>query len=272
MRGPTLLLLTLLASAPAETAEFRIVYIHHGISSGAGSEGEFGVDQGLREARLQGKFLGIDYKLVRRESIDEADAVVVGGWLAAPAMGQEGELLRLAAATATRNIPVFNAAYSKDDLRTDCRPNLFHVLPSDKMLADAVAQWKQDHDDAGVQARAWHHDFVKFAARDLNNRFRKTSAADMDDGAWAGWAAVKIFADAVANNPDATPAERLRYLREEMEFDGQKGAYMTFRSTGQLRQPLLLVDQDGKLLGEAPVRGVADYDDLDSLGLQECAP
>ena len=34
--------------------------------------------------------------------------------------------------------------------------------------------------------------------------------------------------------------------------------------------PLLLVDADGELLGEAPVRGVADIDDLDSLGLSGC--
>jgi hypothetical protein len=45
------------------------------------------------------------------------------------------------------------------------------------------------------------------------------------------------------------------------------GTDMNFRPTGQLRQPLLLVE-DGKIAGEAPVRGVAD--DLDSLGNVEC--
>jgi hypothetical protein len=55
-----------------------------------------------------------------------------------------------------------------------------------------------------------------------------------------------------------------------MEFDGQKGDYMTFRETGQLRQ-LLLVVVDGKLAGEAPVRGVAESDDLDSLDPLVCA-
>ncbi|MDY6982158.1 MAG: hypothetical protein SV422_03630, partial [Pseudomonadota bacterium] len=55
-------------------------------------------------------------------------------------------------------------------------------------------------------------------------------------------------------------------------FDGQKGLNQTFRNNGQLRQPLLLVDANGELLGEAPVRGVANVDDLDSLGLPGCAP
>jgi hypothetical protein len=54
-----------------------------------------------------------------------------------------------------------------------------------------------------------------------------------------------------------------------MAFDGQKGVPHTFRDTGQLRQPLLLVEA-GKLVGEAPVPGVVDTNDLDSLGLTSC--
>ena len=46
---------------------------------------------------------------------------------------------------------------------------------------------------------------------------------------------------------------------------------MSFRVTGQLRQPLLLVE-NGKLLNEeAPVRGVVDPDDYDSLGITGCS-
>jgi hypothetical protein len=45
---------------------------------------------------------------------------------------------------------------------------------------------------------------------------------------------------------------------------------MTFRDTGQLRQ-LLLVVVNGELAGEAPVRGVAASDDLDSLDPLVCA-
>ena len=91
----------------------------------------------------------------------------------------------------------------------------------------------------------------------------------MDDDAWAGWAALKLLSEAVARAQRTEPARILAYLRHEMAFDGQKGVPQTFRDTGQLRQPLLLVEA-GKLVGEAPVPGIVDSNDLDSLGLTSC--
>ena len=91
----------------------------------------------------------------------------------------------------------------------------------------------------------------------------------MDDDAWAGWAALKMLSETVARHQSTEPARILTYLRYEMAFDGQKGVPHTFRDTGQLRQPLLLVEA-GKLVGEAPVPGVVDSNDLDSLGLTSC--
>lgn len=44
---------------------------------------------------------------------------------------------------------------------------------------------------------------------------------------------------------------------------------LKFRATGQLRQPLLITEND-VLVGEAPVRGVANIEDLGSLGINEC--
>jgi hypothetical protein len=44
---------------------------------------------------------------------------------------------------------------------------------------------------------------------------------------------------------------------------------MKFRATGQLSQILLIIE-NGKLVGEAPVKGVVDPLDLDSLGAVEC--
>ena len=140
------------------------------------------------------------------------------------------------------------------------------------MLSAAEKQWKESEpDDHAIEAHAWHPRFVKFAGRELNNRWRNSVGREMTDQDWAVWAAYRLVADAVAQNAEAEPAELVTYFREEMEFDGQKGAYMTFRETGQLRQPLLITVA-GKLSGEAPVRGVAASDDLDSLGAQECKP
>ena len=136
------------------------------------------------------------------------------------------------------------------------------------MKQDAIAQWQQKHPGTPVIARAWHKDFVKFAARDLNKRFRKAFHKSMDDYAWAGWAAIRMAADSVAREGVTEPLALLHYLKTNLAFDGQKGLNLNFRETGQLRQPLLLV-QDNKLIGEAPVRGVSS--DIDSLGTVECA-
>ena len=245
--------------APAEVKLLYVGPTPYNSSSGRG------VAQGVKEANQQGRFLGLDYQL---EMAPVAEAGKHASVAAAFVAGSAADAL--AVAEALEGVPVFNISSRDDALRTRCRPNLFHTAPSEKMLADAVAQWKSQHDAADVVARAWHEGFVKFAGRELNNRFRKAWNVAMDDEAWAGWVAVKIVADAVANNPEASGAELIAYFREEMEFDAQKGAYVTFRETGQLGQPLLIVE-NGELAGEAPVRGAAASDDLDSLGMQSCA-
>jgi hypothetical protein len=256
------LALLLIATLPA--AEVKIAYVGPPMRENSSGKGAL---LGLDEARLQGQFLGLNYSISPAELTDlaelrGADAILVAG--------TPGRVLAVAEAVSEQGVPVFNIAATQDALRTACVPNLLHTIPSDAMLATAVAQWKKNSAAGSVSAQAWHPDFVKFAARDLNKRYQASWGADMDDQSWASWAAVRIVADAAANLPDGTTAERLAYIRSELEFDGQKGDYMTFRDTGQLRQ-LLLVVVDGKLAGEAPVRGVAASDDLDSLDPLVCA-
>ena len=91
----------------------------------------------------------------------------------------------------------------------------------------------------------------------------------MTDQAWAAWAAVKLVSDTVARLRSGEPGELLTALRNDLAFDGQKGVDMSFRDNGQLRQPLLLVEH-GKIVGEAPVRGVVANGGLDSLGPSAC--
>jgi ABC-type branched-subunit amino acid transport system substrate-binding protein len=257
------LIFALLLSAIAFGAEVKIAYVGaslHETSSGRGAL------QGLEEAKLQGSFLGLEYSIVEAtaedaEQLRTVDAIVVAG--------SPDQVQAVARAVNATGVAVFNVAAAQDALRTSCMSSLLHTLPSDAMLAAGVDQWKQKSDATAVVAQAWHPAFVKFAARDLNKRYVAVWNTDMDDQAWAAWAAVRIIADAAANMQDATAAERLDYIRNDMEFDGQKGAYMTFRATGQLRQPLLIVE-NGELAGEAPVRGVAASDDLDSLGQLAC--
>ena len=256
--------LALLLTAALCAEEVNIAYVGPPMRDSSSGNGAM---LGLKEAQLQGAFLGIEYSLSPAEL---SDLAVLRGADAVLVAGTPGRVLAVLEAVSEQAIPVFNIAATQDTLRAACAPSLLHTIPSDAMLATAVAQWKQNADASSVNAQAWHPDFVKFAARDLNKRYQELWGTNMDDESWAAWAAVRIVADAAANLPEATVAERLDYLRSEMEFDGQKGDYMTFRDTGQLRQ-LLLVVVNGELAGEAPVRGVAASDDLDSLDPLVCA-
>ncbi len=163
--------------------------------------------------------------------------------------------------------PALNLSDGADALRARCAANILHVIPSDKMKRDAASQWKQKYPAADIAASGWSPDAVKFSARDLNKRYMKRFGEPMDECAWAGWFAVRAVADTLMRNPGADSVKLLQLLKED-EFDGQKGDPHSFRKNGQLRQPLMIVSDKGKLLGEAPVRGIAA--DLDSLGATSC--
>jgi hypothetical protein len=260
-------LLVALAATPAVGATARIVYV--GPEEGSVRRG---AELGLEEVALQGSFTGHAFEL-RPASVEE----LLRGEPAEPpaavvAAVDAPTLERLAKHLEPAGVAVLNATAEDDALRRRCRANLLHVIPSERMRASAEDQWRQGHPGTVAVANAWHPDFVKYAARDLNKRFRRSQGVAMDDGAWAGWAAVRIVGEAVVRTGEAAPGRILDYLRRELEFDGQKGIAHTFHDSGQLRQPLLLVSADSELLGEAPVRGVAGVEDLDSLGMESCPP
>ena len=248
----------LTAVQPAAADAIRIAFV-----GPAAGDAWHGARQGIAEANAQGRFLGLSYELAPTDRAGEVAtdsvAVVVD---ATPT-----QLLTLAAALP--ELPVFNVGAGDDQLRATCRPNLLHTLPSDAMRAAAVAQWRQREPAATVSAQAWHPDFEKYAAVQLNRRYAEAAGRPMNDIAWAAWAAVKLLSDQLARQPDADRATLLAALRGPLAFDGQKGDDLSFRDTGQLRQPLLIVAA-GELVGEAPVRGIADG--LDSLDDGACAP
>jgi len=228
-----------------------------------------GVKLGEHEANILGRFTGQTYAVKAMEPAALLQADLQSLPAAIVAATEVEHLRKLSAKFAPLGVAVFNISSDDDALRQACLPGLLHTPPSALMKADAVAQWRKKKPEAESEALAWHPSFLKFAARDLNNRFRKAHQVPMDSAAWAGWAALKMVSETVARTQSSDPKVITAYLREEMEFDGQKGAPHTFRDTGQLRQPLLMVAA-GKLVGEAPVRGVADTSNLDSLGLPSC--
>lgn len=258
---PSLVILACLACAGAVSAAqipVRVAFI--GNTAGTARAG---VEQGIDEANVQGRFLGQNYTLV------DATAADLPGDFSAVIVAADAATVRAVAEAAGR-VPVVNILAEDDALRAACLANVVHTIPSAAMRADAERQWAQAHDGAAAAARAWHPDFRKYAASQLNSRYRKAHGQPMDDQAWAGWAAAKMLSDTVARVGVARPGALLDYLRDSLAFDGQKGADLSVRPTGQLRQPMLLVSPDDRILGEAPVRGVAQS--LDSLGLADCAP
>ena len=245
----------------AETLEVDFAYIGPESHSGL-----LGVKQGLAEANVQGQFLGQKYRLDMM-TIEDADTKDFSSYIAVIAIVEYKDFIKLSDTLA--NTPLFNISIEDDSLRTACLPNALHAIPSMSMKADAVIQWKQKNPDSNAQAQAWHGDFVKFAESDLNKRFKKKQHNTMDDTAWAGWAAVKMTSDSVARENISDAKQMLKHLKTNLSFDGQKGSDMNFRDTGQLRQLILLVEDD-KIVGEAPVRGIARPPTLDSLGLLNC--
>lgn len=224
-----------------------------------------GLSRGLAEANLQGQFLGQKYHI--NIFADAAELAANSGTpLVIVAAVDTEELLVIR--NANRYTAILNLVAEDDSLRSACLGNILSIIPSKKMLGDAISQWRQKHPESVAIAAAWHEDFVKFAARDLNKRYRKTFDKGMDEYAWAGWAAVRMVADTVAREAITNPVEMLYYLKTNLSFDGQKGLNMNFRETGQLRQLLLMIENN-ELVGEAPVRGVSN--DIDSLGIRECA-
>jgi len=223
-----------------------------------------GMQQGMTEANIQGEFLGQKYT-VKPVTIDELAGLenVTSLLLATDANSIE----KIAMTEKFKQVPVFNLVSDADSLRAACLPNLLNISASQQMKKDALMQWMAKHPDSKAHVQAWHEDFKKFAASQLNIRFTKAHAVIMDDDAWAGWAALKLVSDTVARVQSADAEKMLNYLRNDIAFDGQKGAGATFRETGQLRQLVLLIENN-KIVAEAPLRGVKGG--LDSLGLLSC--
>ncbi|PCJ33332.1 MAG: hypothetical protein COA90_00395 [Gammaproteobacteria bacterium] len=246
-------------SSMAELIDVKIHYIGP-VTGGVW----FGVQQGLTEANIQGEFLGQKYSLevVSVEELAKAESVT-----AVLLATDVTQILSVANQAALSNVAVFNLISDKDELRSACLANLLNITPSQKMKQDALAQWLVKHPDSTAHIQGWHKSFKKFAASQLNSRFTKAHRSIMNDDAWAGWAAVKMLSDTVARNQSSDAGVMLNYLKNDIAFDGQKGAGATFRDTGQLRQLVLIIDED-KIVAEAPLRGVKGG--LDSLGLASC--
>ena len=257
-----LFMLLYFASLHAEVIEINFVYVGKDDHSSV-----LGIKQGMDESNLQGQFLNQKYDLtiIPEDKISQYDFsknIAVLTTLSSKKL--EGLAKQLP------NTPIFNLADQSNELRQNCISNMLHIIPSNQMKNDALKQWHVKEPDSKANPQSWHHSFVKFAARDLNKRFKKNHKIYMDDHSWTGWAAVKMTSDTVARTGIINSKDMLNYLKNNLTFDGQKGSDMNFRKNGQLRQLILLVEND-KVVAEAPIRGVAKPPTLDSIGILECS-
>jgi ABC transporter substrate binding protein (PQQ-dependent alcohol dehydrogenase system) len=116
-------------------------------------EGVQGARVALKENNMTGRLLNHTYTL--KETIVPAKDDIVGPMKELLAAGQrfflanleQADLLAVADLPEARDALIFNVRASDDELRgANCRPNLFHIMPSYAMRADALAQyllWKK---------------------------------------------------------------------------------------------------------------------------------
>lgn len=169
-----------------------------------------GMQQGMSEANIQGEFLGQKYtiKTVTAKELESADN------LTAILVAEDAEtVINLRESEKFNSVPVFNLTSDDDNLRAACFTNLLNIPASAQMKQDALKQWMAKNPESKAHVQGWHEDFKKFAASQLNIRFKKAHGVIMDDDAWAGWAAVKLISDTVARIQGKDATKILNYLK-----------------------------------------------------------
>jgi len=133
------------------------------------------------------------------------------------------------------------------------RPRVFRVASNPRFRRQVLAR----QTTPGLRVVDWHPDLERFGAEQLNDRFHRRFGQAMDEPAWRGWIAVKIATELALRIPPGASTGLLDLL-PHAAFDGHKGAQLRFDPQDHyLVQPVYLVDQKGKLVGEA---GAEDTD------------
>lgn len=107
-----------------------------------------GAEVAILDAEFIGRELGVTFglEIARNDNVDNL-AVIAEGWVGdgirfIVADLPAAELVRLADALAGFPVMIFNVSANEDALRgPDCRTNIIHAIPSERMLTDAVAQF-----------------------------------------------------------------------------------------------------------------------------------
>ncbi|HEX6627081.1 MAG TPA: ABC transporter substrate-binding protein [Gemmatimonadaceae bacterium] len=136
-----------------------------------------------------------------------------------------------------------NVASRAPSLRASCHRYTLHVEASDSMYAIASRRAGRESAFTGNTVVLWAPTLERYGASQINERYYARHRLPMDGGAWAGWVAVKIAAEAALRARSSHPDAILSYLESPAaSFDGHKGWPLSFRPVDhQLRQPLYVV-------------------------------
>ncbi len=140
--------------APADDARLERSRLERGALGHAGGPAADALRVALAEGQLEleaaGAKLELDVIEVADDAAARAAALKVEKAGSAALITDLPAAWTLAVADATPKLPVLNSGDASDALReADCRRNLFHLLPSERMRADALAQ--------ALVARRWNN-------------------------------------------------------------------------------------------------------------------
>ena len=220
--------------------------------SAAASSIDRGVRLGAFEAKQTATLFGGDVLLIEEKSVGNPDQ-------AAERLLSRGKVQILIGSSAkdadalsrfaeSHQVIFFNVASRAPALRAACRRYTFHVEAGDSMYAIASGGGA-----SAANTLLWAGTLERYGASQINNRFRARYQTPMDGGAWAGWVAVKIAAEAALRAHSVKAGAILSYLETpSTTFDGHKGWPLSFRSWDhQLRQPLYVASRASSAGGPA---------------------
>lgn len=263
--------------APA-TSRLAVIVVGGASESPRLAARSMGVAMGVEEADHSARLFGGGVRVERAASREDLERFVsrarrTANELVGVIGGESAnECSALAEASGNVDAMYVNVLCSADELRgRSCRSSMFHVAPSDAMIADARAQASRDVSVGEADVEAWDASLQAFGADTLNQRFRARFDIAMASDAWAGWFAVKALSEAVLRAKPTSTAGLTEYLESDRATaDGHKGRPLSFRAWDhQLRQPLYVVSSGEKRVVEVPLTKGGTQDSraiLDELG------
>jgi ABC transporter substrate binding protein (PQQ-dependent alcohol dehydrogenase system) len=166
-----------------------------------------------------------------------------------------------------REIPVFTQGAPEHDVvvAADESEVFATYLPYRTWIARPVAG------SAGLVPGSWHPSHEQWGAKQIQNRFLKTTGRRMNSKDMQAWTAVRIIGEATTRAPSADITAVTTFIKSpDFSIAAFKGQRVTFRQWNwQLRQPVLL--SDGRnVVSVSPQEGfLHQFSELDTLGIDQ---